>query len=101
MNRFANPFTKQYLDIFDTLWSDKDKLQDVTDMVMESIATAYNENSPELIYFITLYNVFSEFLEDISEDVLPNEATGFKNSKIWEILYDFQRDAALAIINKL
>jgi SNF2 family DNA or RNA helicase len=101
VNRFANPFTKQYLDIFDTLWSDKDKLQDVTDMVMESIATAYNENSPELIYFITLYNVFSEFLEDISEDVLPNEATGFKNSKIWEMLYDFQRDAALAIINKL
>jgi hypothetical protein len=82
VNRFANPFTKQYLDIFDTLWSDKDKLQDVTDMVMESIATAYNENSPELIYFITLYNVFSEFLEDISEDVLPNEATGFKKTNI-------------------
>lgn len=101
VNRFANPFTKQYLDIFDTLWSDKMKLEDVTNVVMESIATAYNENSPELIYFITLYNVFSEFLEDISEDVLPNEATGFKNSKIWNMLYDFQRDAALAIINKL
>ena len=50
---------------------------------------------------ITLYNVFSEFLEDVSEDVLPNEATGFKNSKIWNMLYDFQKDAALAIINKL
>ena len=54
-----------------------------------------------MIYFITLYNVFSEFLEDVSEDVLPNEATGFKNSKIWNMLYDFQKDAALAIINKL
>lgn len=54
-----------------------------------------------MIYFITLYNVFSEFLEDVSEDVLPNEATGFKNSKIWNMLYDFQEDAALAIINKL
>ena len=37
----------------------------------------------------------------ISEDELPNEATGFKQSKIWNMLYDFQRDAVLAIINKL
>jgi len=50
---------------------------------------------------VALYNIFSEFLEDISEDVLPNEATGFKESKIWKLLYDFQKDAALAIINKL
>lgn len=101
VNCMENPFTAEYLRIFNAIWNDKDKLQDVTDVVIENIATAYNENSPELIYFITLYNVFSEFLEDISEDVLPNEATGFKNSKIWGMLYDFQRDAVLAIINKL
>ena len=70
-------------------------------MIISNISTAYNENSPEFIYFMTLYNVFSEFLDDISEDVLPNEATGFKQSKIWSMLYDFQRDAVLAIINKL
>lgn len=80
------------------MWNDKAKLEDVTETVIESISTAYNENSPEFIYFMILYHVFSEFLEDISEDVLPNEATGFKNSKIWEKLYDFQRDAVLAII---
>ncbi len=68
---------------------------------MSNIRTAYNENSPEFIYFMMLYHVFSEFLSDISEDVLPNEATGFKQSKIWSMLYDFQRDAVLAIINKL
>ena len=101
VNSFETPFAMQYLQLFDTLWNDKDKLQDVTDVVLENITTAYNENSPELIYFITLYNVFSEFLEDVSEDVLPNEATGFKNSKVWNMLYDFQKDAALAIINKL
>ena len=70
-------------------------------LVITNIATAYNENSPEFIYFMLLYHVFSEFLEDISEDVLPNEGTGFKQSKIWSMLYDFQRDAVLAIINKL
>ena len=95
------PFARQYIALFNQLWNDTAKLEDVTDTVIENISTAYNENSPEFIYFITLYHVFSEFLEDVSEDELPNEATGFKNSKIWNLLYDFQKDAVLAIINKL
>lgn len=101
VNRMESPFTEQYMQIFESIWNDKEKLQDVTDMVIENITTAYNENSPEFIYFMTLYHVFSEFLDDISEDELPNEATGFKQSKIWNMLYDFQKDAVLAIINKL
>ena len=95
------PLSNAYLNLFNELWNDKNKLQEVTDEVIENITTAYNENSPDFIYFVTLYNIFSEFLEDISEDVLPNEATGFKNSKIWNMLYNFQKDAALEIINKL
>lgn len=101
VNRIEAPFATQYIQLFNGLWNDHAKLQDVTDVVIDHISTAYNENSPEFIYFMTLYHVFSEFLEDISEDVLPNEATGFKQSKIWSMLYDFQRDAVLAIINKL
>ena len=101
VNSLEAPFSTQYMQLFETLWNDKDKMQDVTEMIISNISTAYNENSPEFIYFMTLYNVFSEFLDDISEDVLPNEATGFKQSKIWDMLYDFQRDAVLAIINKL
>ncbi len=90
-----------FLHLFEEIWNDKKKLQDVTDIVMESISAAYQENSPDFIYFYTLYNIFNEFLDDISEDVLPNEATGFKESKIWGMLYNFQKDAVLAIINKL
>ena len=101
VNRMEAPFSTQYIQLFDSLWNDREKMQDVTDTVIENIANVYNENSPEFIYFMVLYHVFSEFLDDISEDVLPNEATGFKQSKIWGMLYDFQRDAALAIINKL
>lgn len=101
VNALEAPFATQYMHLFDSLWNDTDKLHDVTDVIIENISTAYNENSPEFIYFIMLYNVFSEFLDDISEDVLPNEATGFKKSTIWNMLYDFQKDAVLAIINKL
>lgn len=91
----------RFLKLFDEIWNDRTRLQDVTDLVLDNISTAYRENSPDFIYFFTLYNIFNEFLEDISEDVLPNEATGFKQSKIWNMLYNFQKDAALAIINKL
>lgn len=90
-----------FLNLFEELWNDKKKLQEVTYVVIENISAAYRENAPEYIYFFALYNIFHEFLDDISEDELPNEATGFKQSKIWGMLYDFQKDAVLAIISKL
>lgn len=95
------PMSNAYIELFDNLWNDKIKLQEVTNEVIESITTAYSENSPDFIYFVTLYNIFNEFLEDINEDVLPNEAVGYKESKIWKMLYNFQKDAANSIINKL
>lgn len=101
VNKTGAPFSGTYLDLFDRLWNDSEKLQIVTEEVIENITAAYNENSPDFIYFVTLYNIFNEFLEDLSEDNLPNEATGFKESKIWGMLYNFQKDAVLAIINKL
>lgn len=90
-----------FLKLFEQLWNDKKKLQEVTDVVIENISVAYRENAPEYIYFTALYNIFREFLDDVSEDELPNEATGFKDSKIWGMLYNFQRDAVLSIISKL
>lgn len=99
--KFDAPFSLQFLQKFNEIWNDCEQLQVVTDEVLDNITNAYKENPPEFIYFVTLYNIFNEFLEDISEDVLPNEATGFKSSVIWNKLYNFQRDAALAIINKL
>lgn len=99
--RLENPASKEFMNLFEFVWQDKDKLTDVTSEVIDMISTVYQENSPELIYFMTLYNIFNEFLDDISEDVLPNEATGFKGSTIWNKLYDFQKDAVLGIVNKL
>ena len=101
INKLKAPLSLNYLQVFNQLWDDNSQLQDVTDEVVENISNVYKENAPEFIYLITLYNIFREFLEDLSEDVLPNEATGFKDTLIWKKLYNFQKDAALAIINKL
>ena len=101
VNKVDAENARMYIRAFNELWKDDKQFSDVTEQVIENISNIYKENSPEFIYFVTLYNIFNEFLEDISEDVLPNEATGFKESQIWNKLYDFQKDAVLAIINKL
>ena len=101
INRLDAPVSNEYFRIFNDLWRDSEKMHDVTAEVIDNITSVYRENPPELIYYITLYNIFSTFLEDVSDDVLPNERTGFMESAIWQKLYRFQKDAALAIINKL
>jgi len=94
-------FTSTYLQLFDQIWSDPTKLEDVTAAICDHIASVYQENSPERIYFLMLYNIFSDFLDDIDEDVLPNDRTGYQDTLVWNKLFNFQRDAAIGIINKL
>ena len=95
------PFTATYLQLFDQIWSDAEKVDDVTAAIVDHVATVYKENSPESIYFLMLYNIFNEFLGDVNEDVLPNDRTGYQDTLIWQKLFNFQRDAATGIINKL
>jgi Superfamily II DNA/RNA helicases, SNF2 family len=93
--------TRTFLDLFDNIWNNHQQVEDVTSYLCEHISSVYSENSPAHIYYLILYNIFSEFLEDISEDVLPNDRTGYKDSVIWNKLYNFQKDAVSGIINKL
>lgn len=95
------PLTTTYLQLFDQIWSDSSQLEDVTENICAHIESVYQENSPEKIYFLMLYNIFNEFLEDLNEDVLPNDLTGYQDSLIWNKLFNFQHDAATGIINKL
>lgn len=102
INRLDAPAARAYLQLFDGIWNNHAKpVQDVTDILIEHISHAYNENAPEFLYFVVLYNLFKDYLEHVSEDDLPNEAVGFRSSKIWNLLFDFQKDAALGIIQKL
>lgn len=95
------PQSKAYLDWFNQIWKNQESLKDVTEFVQEYFENAYKENSPEFIYFITLYNIFNDFLDDISMENLPNDEIGFKHTAIWSMLYNFQKDAVIGAINKL
>ncbi|MCW5961019.1 MAG: DEAD/DEAH box helicase family protein [Pyrinomonadaceae bacterium] len=102
INKFDEPSHAQtYINLFDQIWNDQDKLEDVTSRLCDHIASVYKENSPQRIYFLMLYNIFNEFLEDLNEDMLPNDLTGYKDSLVWNKLFNFQKDAATGIINKL
>lgn len=106
VSNFVNRFdeaehTNTYMQLFDQIWNDPSKLEDVTDAICNHIESVYQENSPERIYFLILYNIFSNFLEEINEDVLPNDRTGYQESLVWKKLFNFQKDAAVGIINKL
>lgn len=102
VHRMDEPtFATTYLSLFNQIWNDPTKLEDVTSQVCDHIASVYQENSPESIYFLMLYNIFNEFLDDISEDVLPNDRTGYQDTLIWNKLFNYQKDAATGIINKL
>ena len=92
--------SRSLLATFEAAW-DSAELDDVTEAVIESISQMYRENPPELVYYAALHRIFREFLDDITVDELPKEGARFRESRIWNLLYDFQRDAVLAIINKL
>ena len=101
INKFESPQADSYIQLFEQIWHDPSKLQDVTNRICSHIESVYQENSPEKIYFLILYNIFNEFLEDLNEDVLPNDLTGYLDTVVWNKLFNFQRDAATGIINKL
>jgi len=102
VNRINDPaHARMYLQLFDQIWSDPDKVQDVTAAICDHIESVYQENSPERIYFTMLYNIFRDFLEDVDEDVLPKDLTGYQETLVWNKLFNYQKDAATGIINKL
>mgnify|MGYP000734161697 CR=1 FL=1 len=101
IQKSAFPDSSAYLDWFNQVWGNEEHLQDVTKQVQDYFENAFKDNSPEFIYFITLYNIFSDFLEELSEDNLPNEQLGFKETVIWDKMYNFQKDAVIGAINKL
>lgn len=94
------PNSKAFLNLFNQYWNDSSVLCDVTQDVLNHFESAYKENSPEYIYYISLYNIFNDFLLDIS-DSMPNQDIRLKDSLIWNKLYNFQMDAVIGVINKL
>ena len=95
------PNSQDFLNWFNQVWENEEHLEVVTDKVQQYFEKAFQENSPDFIYFITLYNIFNDFLDDLSLDNLPDDKVGFKDTVVWNKLFNFQKDAVIGAINKL
>lgn len=87
---------------FDELWNDETGLvEDVKEQVLKYLKQLYIENEPDFIYFKTLFHIFENYLNEQERGGLLTEKTGFFDSEIWHMLYDFQKDGVKGAINKI
>ena len=93
--------TRHFLSTFDEIWHNKAMVHDIKENVLSSIEELYSNKSPQFIYFLTLYNIFKEFIGDLDEEKIIRTKTGFKDTLVWNKLYNFQKDGVLGAIDKL
>jgi hypothetical protein len=98
---YGKDYTISFLQAFNELWEDDTAVQDVKDKVLEQMRILYKENTPEFIYFVTLYNIFNNYLDELTEDNIVKSRTGFKETFIWNKLYKFQKDGVMGAIDKI
>jgi len=93
--------TRSYLSTFDEIWNNKNMVQEIKKEVLENIEDISNDKSPQFLYFMTLYNIFKEFIGELDEEKIIRTKTGFKETVVWNKLYNFQKDGVLGAIDKL
>ena len=99
---YGKMFTEPFFNDFEQIWNDADdKLEDVKDEVLEQLQTMHKENPAEFIYFLSLYNIFNDNLEALDEDKIIRKGNTLKESRIWNKLYKFQKDAVMGVIDKI
>lgn len=92
---------KELLEFFNRVWSSKGQVVDAKEQLKAELSKLTADNTPQFIYFITLYNIFKDFVGDLQEDSILKTKTGFKDTIVWNKLYKFQRDGVLGAIDKL
>lgn len=93
--------TFSFLQMFDGLWNNTAFVSDIKQQVLEQMQVIYKENTPQFIYFITLYSIFNDYLDELTEENILKTRTGFKDTLIWNTLYKFQQDSVVGAIDKI
>lgn len=86
---------------FAEIWNDASLVKDVKAEVLQYLQKLYANQSPQFVYYLTLFHLFRDFLDgdrDI-DDALRRIA--LPDTGIWRALFSFQKDGAKAAINKI
>lgn len=92
---------QEFNSFFDKLWHDESNTIDVKENMLEQLKTLYKENSPEFVYYLTLYQMFKDILINQDDYTRIKEKTGIHKTKIWNMLFNFQQDAVVGAIKKI
>ncbi len=98
---FDHESTNSFLKTFDEIWHNNTLLRDIKEKLLSNLEEIYKDKSPQFLYFMTLYNIFKDFIGELDEEKIIKTKTGFKDSVVWNNLYNFQRDGVLGAIEKL
>ena len=92
---------EKYKEFFEQLFNNEELVIDVKEELLKHLTNLYRENSPELVYYLTLYNIFGEKLLNMDDMARVKERTGITETRVWNALYNFQHDAVVGAIKKL
>lgn len=93
--------TEGVLSWFNSFWNDGNSAQNILPEMQAAAQELAKNQAPHDIYFLTLYKIFHDLLEEIDEDSIVKTKTGFKQTLVWNKLYQFQKDGVLGVIDKL
>ena len=86
---------------FASLWDSPQQVQDVKAQMLAALDVLARDQSPELIYLATLYHVFEDELTGLTDETIVKTRTGFRDTRIWNKLFPFQKDGVLGAIDKI
>ena len=86
---------------FDDVWNGDERVEDVKKKVIARLEKLGDDQVPEFIYYKTLYELFRDELEDRMNNDQKLEDTHLYDTKIWNKLYDFQKDGVKSVIARL
>jgi SNF2 family DNA or RNA helicase len=86
---------------FNELWEDTSRVTDVKQAVLDYLLQVYRDQSPEFVYFKTLWELFRRFIDEGRDIEDSLKRIRLPETSIWKALFAFQRDGAKSAINKL
>ena len=86
---------------FNGLWDDTSLVEDVKETVLKELARLYANQSPEFVYYLTLFHIFRDFLDGSRDLDEALRRTQLPDTRVWRTLFSFQKDGAKAAINKI
>ncbi|MXV72965.1 ATP-dependent helicase, partial [Candidatus Poribacteria bacterium] len=86
---------------FDEIWEDDKLVEDVKEKVIAKLEQIGQDHAPELIYYKTLYELFRDEIETRKTNDQTLEDTHLYDTKVWETLYEFQKEGVKSVIARL